>query len=74
MREYTWLKYSCSSENIQNQIRKTSCYSMISSKENVPGASLGGRDPGSLKVPELKRWLDCRNASTRGKKADLVLR
>ena len=44
-------------------------------RENViPGASLGDRDPNSLKIPELKRWLICRNASTKGKKADLVLR
>ena len=43
-------------------------------REDVPGASLGGRTPNSLKIPELKQWLLCRNASTRGKKADLVLR
>ena len=43
-------------------------------EEDVPGASLNGRAPNNLKVHELKRWLLCRNASTRGKKADLVLR
>ena len=42
-------------------------------EEDVPGASLTGRDPGTLKIPELKRWLQCRGASIRGKKADLVL-
>ena len=42
--------------------------------ESIPGASLNGRDPSDLKVPELKRWLLCRGASVRGKKADLVLR
>jgi hypothetical protein len=54
---------------------------MGSSKETVyttdtsiPGASLNGRDPASLKIPELKCCLDCRQASTSGKKADLVLR
>ena len=49
---------------------------MDSSKDttDIPGASLNGRDSASLKIPELKRWLDCRQASTRGKKADLVLR
>ena len=43
-------------------------------EEDIPGASLNGRDPNTLKIPELKRWLQCRNASTRGKKGDLVLR
>ena len=42
--------------------------------DDIPGASLNGRDPSSLKIPELKRWLLCRGASVRGKKADLVLR
>ena len=41
---------------------------------DIPGASLGDRDPNALKIPELKRWLICRNASTKGKKADLVSR
>ena len=41
-------------------------------ERDIPGASLGGRDPGQLKVPELKRWLLCRGASTKGKKADLA--
>ena len=45
-----------------------------SHEEDVPGASLNGRTPNNFKVPELKQWLLCRNASTRGKKADLVLR
>ena len=26
-------------------------------KNDVPGASLGGRDVGALKIPELKLWL-----------------
>ena len=43
-------------------------------ENDIPGASLGDRDPNSLKIPELKRWLICRNASTKGKKANLVLR
>ena len=43
-------------------------------EEDVPGASLGGRTPNSLKILEFKRWLLCRNASIRGKKPDLVLR
>ena len=44
------------------------------SEKNVSGASLGGRDPTNLTLPELKRWLLCRNASLKGKKADLVVR
>lgn len=43
-------------------------------REDVPGASLAGRNPQTLKVAELQRWLQCRGASTKGKKADLVLR
>ena len=43
-------------------------------EEDVPGASLGGREVASLKVPELRRWLQCRRASVKGKKADLVAR
>ena len=43
-------------------------------ESDIPGASLGDRDINALKIPELKRWLVCRNASTKGKKADLVLR
>ena len=43
-------------------------------EDEVPGASLRGRDVGSLKIPELKRWLQCRRAPTKGLKADLVAR
>ena len=46
----------------------------IFDEKDIPGASLNGRDPSYLKIPELKRWLLCRNASMKGKKADLVLR
>ena len=34
----------------------------------VPGACLYGRDPSTLTVPQLKRWLECRKAPTKGKK------
>jgi len=47
---------------------------VILGQKDIPGTASGGRDPNSLKIPELKRWLTCRNASTKGKKADLVLR
>ena len=43
-------------------------------EKDIPGASLNGRDPSSLKVPELKRWPICRGASTRENKPDLILR
>ena len=43
-------------------------------EKDIPGASLNGRDPGELKVPELKRWLVCRGAPQKGKKVDLVAR
>ena len=44
------------------------------SEKDVPGASLKGRKPEQLKVPELKLWLSCRGAPTRGRKAELVER
>ena len=37
-----------------------------------PGASLGGRSPTTLTIPALERWLQCRAALTKGKKADLI--
>ena len=43
-------------------------------EEDVPGASLNGRDPSQLHVVELKRWLSCRGATTAGRKEDLVKR
>ena len=46
----------------------------VLNEHDISGASLCGRDPSSLKIPELKWWLLCRNASTKGNKADLMLR
>ena len=40
---------------------------------DIPGASLNGR-PQDLTIPQLKRWLQCRNASLKGEKAILVAR
>uniref|UniRef100_A0A1X7TGB7 SAP domain-containing protein n=1 Tax=Amphimedon queenslandica TaxID=400682 RepID=A0A1X7TGB7_AMPQE len=40
-------------------------------EKDILGAFFNGRDPNSLKVPELKCWLICRGASTRGNKPDL---
>ena len=42
--------------------------------EDIPGASLGRRDACTLTIPALKRWLQCRAAPTKGKKAELVER
>ena len=41
-------------------------------EKDVPGASLNGKDPVVLKVPELKQWLQCRNALMKGKKWNLL--
>ena len=46
----------------------------VLTEDNIPGASLSGRNPCSLIIPELKRLLQCHNASLRGKKAELVAR
>ena len=47
---------------------------MALQEKDIPGASLRGRDPSELKIPELKRWLACRGTPLKGKKADLVAR
>ncbi len=47
---------------------------IVLKEENIPGASLKGRDPSQLHVVELKRWLKCRGAIVSGKKQDLVKR
>ena len=41
---------------------------------DIPGASLNGRTPAQLTVPQLKRWLACRGASVGGRKVELVQR
>ena len=43
-------------------------------ESDIPGASLKGRQPNDLTVPELKRWLSFRAGTVRGTKADLVKR
>ena len=43
-------------------------------EDDIPGASLNGRDPSELHVVELKRWLKCRGANQSGRKADFVKR
>ena len=50
-----------------NRVSNSSCL-----RENdIPGASLGDRDRSSLKILELKGWLICRSASTKGRKLSL---
>ena len=41
---------------------------------DIPGASLNGRRPQDLKIPQQKRCLQRRNALLKGEKADLVAR
>ena len=49
---------------------------VILSKDDIPGASLAGRNPASLKTKELKFWLRCRGDSLKGlkTKAQLIKR
>ena len=46
----------------------------VLTEDDVAGASLNGKGPNELTTPQLKRWLQCRGASTKGKKPDLVAR
>ena len=54
---------------MESNVDRAKCVtnSLCLRENNIPGASLGDRDPNLLKIPELKRWLICRNASTKGK-------
>ena len=49
---------------------------VILTEDDIPGASLAGRNPSSLKNEELKFWLRCRGDSLKGlkTKAKLVKR
>ena len=47
---------------------------MVLQEKDSPDASLCGRDPSELKIPELKQWLAYRGAPLKGKKSDLVAR
>ena len=42
-------------------------------EKDVPGAALYGRDPSTLTIPQLKRWLECRKHLLKGKKLILLL-
>ena len=54
----------------------TSTDTVILTEDDIPGASLAGRNPSSLKNEELKFWLRCRGDSLKGlkTKAQLVKR
>ena len=41
-------------------------------EKDIPGAALNDHDPATLMILQLQRWLKCRGALTKGKKADLV--
>ena len=46
---------------------------VILMEDNIPGASLAGRNPSSLKNEELKFWLRCRGDSLKGLKTKAQL-
>ena len=59
----------------QGEIEASMATKQISAlcEDDIPGASLSGRSASStLTVPALKRWLLCRAAPIKGKKAELV--
>ena len=47
--------------------------SVILSEDDIPGASLAGRNPSSLKNEELRFWLRCRGDSLKGLKTKALL-
>jgi len=47
---------------------------MVLTENDVPGASLNGKQPHEMNKQQLKRWLVCRGAPVTGKKPDLVER
>ena len=49
----------CNEEDLLDEDDDDSCFL---NEEQVPGASLRGRDVAALKVPELKQWLQCQKA------------
>ena len=42
-------------------------------EEDIPGASLAGREPQTLKCEELRFWLKCRGDSLKGLKTKAAL-
>ena len=41
-------------------------------EKDVPGAALNGKDSTVLKVLELKRWLQCRNAPSKAERPGAI--
>ena len=46
---------------------------LILTEDDIPGASLAGRNPSSLKNEELEFWLRCRGDSLKGLKTKVQL-
>ena len=64
--ERTYISYGC--------INSTNCTNGLQLRENnAPGASLNGRDLNLLKVPHIKRCLECRSTSTIEKRLNSCL-
>ena len=42
-------------------------------EDDIPGSSLAGREPASLKIEELRFWLRCRGDSLKGLKTKSLL-
>ena len=66
--------YSILSLRLAARGMSTATEDVVLVEEDVPGASLGGKRPDELKVPELKRWLAARGASRKGNKSALIER
>ena len=45
----------------------------VLTEDDIPGASLAGRAPATLKNEELRFWLKCRGDSLKGLKAKAAL-
>ena len=45
----------------------------VLTEDDIPGASLAGREPSSLKNEELRFWLKCRGDSLKGLKTKALL-
>lgn len=61
-------------DDIAPQLRDKSDTMLLLSDQDIPGASLNGKDPTNLNIPQLKRWLACRGAPESGKKPELIQR
>jgi len=56
-------------DDIALQLRDKSDTMLLLSDQDIPGASLNGKDPTDLNIPQLKRWLACRGCSREWKEA-----